>query len=192
MLPYLIIPAFSALVLLIPIGADLSYDSDGLSVYLRLWRKLIKLFPKKKQDNLFSGKNNKKHGLSFHDWPDIITTVRIALKHIEVDKFMLHYTASGADPYDAVSRYGKVYAIVNAVYPLIDAKENDVVIKTDFEKESSIIIFEIKINTRIYKLFEISFSEGAAVLKIFLNRFIKHRKANHGKQTKRYDADYNV
>lgn len=192
MLPYLIIPAFSALVLLIPIGADLSYDSDGLSVYLRLWRKLIKLFPKKKQENLFSGKNNKKQRLSFGEWPDIITTVRIALKHIEVDKFMLHYTASDADPYCAVSRYGKAYAIVSAVYPLIDAKENDVLIKTDFEKENSDLIFEIKINTRFYNLFKISFSEGAAVLKIFLKRFIRQRKAGHGKQTQRYDADYNV
>lgn len=192
MLPYLIIPAFSALVLLIPIGADLSYDDHGLSVYLRLWRKLIKLYPKKKQEKLFSGKNNKKQGLSFNDWPDIITTVRIALKHIEVDKFMLRYTAAAADPYSAVSRYGKVYAIVSAVYPLIDAKDNDVLIKTDFEKDNSVLIFEIKISARIYKLFKISFSEGAAVLKIFIKRFISHRKAGNGKQTQRYDADYNV
>lgn len=181
MLPYLIFPAFSALVLLIPVGVDLSYDPDGFRVYLRLWRKLIKLFPKKNQEKSFSGKNNSRQGLSFREWPDIITTVRIALQNIEIDKFMLHYTASDTDPYSAVCRYGKVYAIANTVYPLIDAKENDILINTDFEKEKSVLVFKIEINARICKLFRISFLEGAAVLKFVLKHLFKQRKAVHGK-----------
>lgn len=183
MLPYLIFPAFLAFVLLIPIGLELSYN-DGLCLYLRLWRKLTKLFPKKKQEKSFSDKNNKKQKLSFNEWPDIINTVRIVIEHLGFEKFKLHYTSADADPYTAVINYSRACAIVGAVFSTADAEEKDVQLQINFESEQSTLNFELSISARFYQLFEISFAEGAAVFKFILKHFLKQRKAVHGKQTK--------
>ena len=187
MLPYLIIPAFLALVLLVPVSADISYDADGLRVYLRLWKKLIQLFPKKKQDNSLSGKNKEKQKLSFYDWQDIIKPVLKVLKNLKLSKFKLYYISAGPDPYKAVRNYSMACAALSSVYPFIDAKDRDVVLRTDFEQEKSTLFFYISITVIMLKLLLVSLTAGKDIIRIFIKR-----KVSHGKQTQRYDADYNV
>lgn len=176
MLPYLIIPAFLALALLIPVGMDVSFDADGLRVCLRLWQKLIKLLPKKKQDNSLSGKNKKKQKLSFSEWQDIIKPALKLIGKMELSTLKLHYISAGPDPYRAVSNYNKAYVLASSVYPFVRAENEDIVIRTDFDKSKSVLELYASVTTRLYRLFLSSDSLGLAVIKVYINRKVIHGK----------------
>lgn len=174
MLSYLIIPAFLALVLLVPVGADISYDGDGLKVYLRLWQKLIRLLPKKKQDNSLSGKNKKKQKLSFYEWQDIIKPVLKVIRNLKLSKFKLHYISANPDPYKTVRNYSAACTAVSAIYPFIEAKDKDIVLRTDFEAEKSTVLLYISINVIMLKLLLVSVTAGKDVIRIFVKRKVIH------------------
>lgn len=77
---------------------------------------------------------------------------------IRVDRFMLHYTAAGDDPYDTALIYGYVNGALSSLAPLCRKKFKvqsvDVRTDVDFTADSMNIDFAIAVTMRIGQIFE--------------------------------------
>lgn len=77
---------------------------------------------------------------------------------IRVDRFMLHYTAAGDDPYDTALIYGYVNGALSSLAPLCRKKfkvrDADVRTDVDFTADSMNIDFAIAVTMRIGQIFE--------------------------------------
>ena len=77
---------------------------------------------------------------------------------IRVDRFMLHYTAAGDDPYDTALIYGYVNGALSSLAPLCRKKfkvrNADVRTDVDFTADSMSVDFAIAVTMRIGQIFE--------------------------------------
>ena len=77
---------------------------------------------------------------------------------IRVDRFMLHYTAAGDDPYDTALIYGYVNGALSSLAPLCRKKfkvrDADVRTDVDFTADSMSVDFVIAVTMRIGQIFE--------------------------------------
>ena len=200
MLAVLIVLAVLALILSIPVSAEIFYDSDGLKVSLKIWFKLIKILPKKPEtQNKSVTVKKKKFDFSFSEWLDIagmtFNTVRRLTSKLNIGVLKLRYISAGDDPFEVVSRYNAVSAAVRTIYPLLNLKESEIKLECDFEAEKSDFAFSFEMKIRIFHLMFIAPATAYSMLKLLLRNRRKQRKGNseakHGKQTQQHYADNN-
>ena len=79
------------------------------------------------------------------------------LFRIRVDRFMLHYTAAGSDPYDTAVTFGYLNAALSALAPICAKKykstDADVRTEIDFMKDKTEIDFGIALSFRLCHIF---------------------------------------
>lgn len=180
-----IIAAIIALIMLIPVGADIAYEGGRFSLSAKVCGVLLQLLPRPERDESAPKKEKKpkeekkpkqetpegeqpekpkkKLKLSFNK-EEIFLLVKKVLKRFgrfgrkfRVDRFLLHYTAAGDDPYDTAVTFGYVNAALSTLAPIcaqrFDVKDCDVRTDIDFTREDMELDFGLAFSIRIGAFF---------------------------------------
>lgn len=173
-----------ALIMLIPIGADIGYEDGELAVSAKAAGLLIQLIPKPPKDESKPKKEKKprkpkkekpkkekppkeKKPLNFSR-DEIFSLVKKVLskfgrfgRKFRVERFLLHYVAGGKEPYDVASTFGYVNAALSSLAPIcakrFEVKDCSVRTDIDFSLEKPKIDFGICITLRIGAIFALAF-----------------------------------
>ena len=214
MIGWIILGVLLALILLIlflPLGVDLGYEGGSFHLSAKLGSVLIQLFPKKPKDKpekqdkkkkrkkLEDGeeekkkKPNKKPGLSLNrdELLEILQQVHFGIKRFnhawKVDRFVLHYVASGPDPYDTAVFYGKVNAVLSSLAPLcrqrFQVKDCSVWTDVDFTADDFFLELGLAMTITLWRLLGVINRLGFGVLRILLRS--KRRRKREEKELKK-------
>lgn len=191
-----------AALMLIPIGADIGYEGGQFRLAAKVCGVQLQLLPKppadetapkkekkpkkqkKKPDSETTGDTppQKKLKLSFNK-DEILSLVKKALRHFgrfgrkfRVDRFLLHYTAAGDDPYKTAVTFGYVNAALSTLAPMctqrFEVKDCDVRTDIDFGIDKTVIDFGTAFSIRIGSIFGLAFGLAFSALGILIkNKF---------------------
>ena len=215
-----IIAVIIALIMLIPVGADISYIGGQFGLSAKMCGVLLQLFPKpevdpdapkkpkkpkkekkKKEPKPAEAaetekKPKKKLKLSFTK-EELFSLVKKVLRRFgrfgrkfRVDRFLLHYTAAGDDPYDTAMTDGYINAALSALAPMcrerFDVRDCDVWTNIDFSKEKLELDFAVAFSIRIGAFFGLIFGIVGSALGILIKNQCRllGEKLRRGKQEK--------
>ena len=106
-------------------------------------------------------------------------------RKLSVDRFLLHYTAAGKDPYNTAMTFGYVNGALTTLAPIcrrtFDAKDVDVWTDVDFTTEKTKVDFGVALTIRIGQIFGVVFSILFGALGILIKhkiRKFKEKRAN--------------
>ena len=190
-----------ALIMLIPVGADVGYENGELSLSAKVCGIMLKLLPRKPADGSEPKKEKKpqkekkpkeagpeqtpkprkKLNLQLN-MDEILALVKAVLRgfgkfgKLTVDRFMLHYVAAGSDPYATAMTYNYVNAALSSLAPICAerfiVKDCDVWTNIDFTEEKTRIDFGLCVVIRIGQVFRMVFAIIFGVLWILIkNKF---------------------
>ena len=182
-----VIVGIIALIMLIPVGADVGYENGELSVSAKVCGVMLKLLPRKpadeskprKEKKLKKEKKPKEPGPDQAAKPkkklnlqlnrdEILALAKAVLRGVgkfgklTVDRFMLHYVAAGSDPYATAMTYNYVNAALSSLAPICAerfiVKDCDVWTNIDFTEEKTRIDFGLCVVIRIGQVFRMAFA----------------------------------
>ena len=180
------------LVLFTPLGVSVDYDAAGFRAAARVMRFDVQVFPRpERPDRPKKEKKPKKEKPAGEpaqeakkkDRPPLITKdmipelLRLALRtlsrfrrRLTVNRFKLHVTVGGPDPYDTVMTYGAInYAVAtvgSAAGHAFNVKSSDVQTGVDFSAESMTLEAGITITIDLARIIAVAAMAGAGFLKI--------------------------
>ena len=188
-------------VLLMPVGADVEYIGGKLKVSAKACGILIQLIPKKmkekhekpkkekkpkkpkkekkpkkkKEGEEEKPKEKKKLDFTKEEIFELIEKVLGSLKKfgkLTVDRFLLHYTAGGKDPYNVATTLAYVNASLCALEPVCSrqfrVKDYDVWTDSDFTADKMKIDAAVCITLRLWQFVRVGLAAGVGVLGILL------------------------
>lgn len=197
-----IIAAIIALIMLIPIGADIGYEGGQLTISAKAAGVLIRLFPKSPEDRSKPKKEKKpkeppkkpeeenkpkkpkkKLKLEFTK-EELLELVKKVLsgfgifgRKLRVDRFLLHYVAAGDDPYKTAVMFGYVNAALDILAPICSQRftvdDLDVRTDCDFTADKMKIDFGIAMTIRIGAIFRMVFAILFGALGILIKNKIR-------------------
>lgn len=196
-----VIVGIIALIMVIPVGADVGYEGGEFRLSAKVCGILLHLLPKKPADESAPKKEKKpkkqkkpkkekaeepakpkkKKKLSFNT-DELLALVKAVLKgfgkfgKLTVDRFMLHYVAAGADPYSTAMTYNYVNAALSSLAPICAqrfiVKDCDVWTNIDFTRDKTEIDFGLCVTLRIGQVFRMAFAIAFGALGILIkNKF---------------------
>lgn len=191
------------LVMFIPVGIDGEYIAGNYKLAAKISFFRLQLLPQKPQkpkkekkakkqpDSAEASpqepkKQKKKLSLSFNR-EEIFSLIKHALKavgkfggHINVDRFLLHYTAAGKDPYDTAQTFGYVNAALSSLAPICakryKVKDCDVWTRIDFLEEKMSLDFALALSIRIGQILSVAFALLYRAAIIFIKNKLRLRK----------------
>ena len=210
-----VIVAIIVAIMLVPVGADVAYEGGKLRLSAKVCGVLLQLIPKppadetkpkkekkpkkpkkkkkKAEEQAQTGeeKPKKKLDLDF-SMDEILGLVKSVLRglgrvgrKLSVDRFLLHYTAAGKDPYNTAMTFGYVNGALTTLAPIcrrtFDAKDVDVWTDVDFTTEKTKVDFGVALTIRIGQIFGVVFTILFGALGIFIKhkfRKFKEKRAN--------------
>lgn len=186
MIALTIIIVLLVLLLIMPVGADVSFIGGEFKLRVKIGPVGKLLFPPKdkkkektkkpKKEKPDKGGGKKKLRLGFDDITAIAKIGLKALKRfrhcLSIDLFMLHLTAAAEDPYDAVMAYGYVNAGIGALMPLahsaLKIRDEDIQIRMDFTEEMTSADARLVATLQIWEILYIAILAVAAFLKWYM------------------------
>lgn len=204
---WLIALGILVLLAILPVGVCLIYNEDGLILSLLLGAVKIKLFPKapkegKKKEKPKKQKNKKnktpqpktkpvKKEKSGGKITDFLPLVDVGLKFLgsfrrklRVKRLELNYVMAGGDPCDMALSYGKAWAAVGNVMPLLERifviKKRNIQVQCDFAADSAKITARLDITITIGRVVGIAVKYGVKALREFLK--IKNKNKGGAKK----------
>lgn len=210
-----VIVAIIVAIMLVPVGADVAYEGGELRLSAKVCGMLLQLIPKppadetkpkkekkpkkpkkqkkKAEEQTQTGeeKPKKKLDLDF-SMDEIMGLVKSVLRglgrfgrKLSVDRFLLHYTAAGKDPYNTAMTFGYVNGALTTLAPIcrrsFDAKDVDVWTDVDFTTEKTKVDFGVALTIRIGQIFGVVFTILFGALGIIIKhkfRKFKEKRAN--------------
>jgi len=154
---------------LLPIGIRASYDSDGALIQLRVGPFFYKVYPSnrtyQKQKRTSNGgsdsdqtKSGKKSGGNLNDIMPMLRVVWDLLKDfkrkLKVQKLEFKLILAGADPCDLSMNYGRAWAALGNIMPVLDNHFN--ICKRNLEIECDYLADQ----TTVYLLIDLTMSVG--------------------------------
>lgn len=187
-----IITAFILLGLaFLPLGLTVSYDSQGPGAWLRVGPARFLLYPSNSKPKVKKGKPGKKAGstgktASGGSIKDFFPFVRLVLdflvdfRHkLRVDLLELKIVLAGGDPADLAQNYGKTWAALGNLWPLLERcfviKKRNVQAQCDFESDETTIAARLDISVTVGRLLILLCRYGLRGIKEFMN-FRKKRQ----------------
>jgi len=181
---------FIALVMMIRVGVDFSYIESALRLNIRICGFPLKVLPRegeklkkkskaKSEKKQGDGEESEKKSFSLPFNKDEIIALLKALfrgigrfgRKLKVEKFHLHYTAGGSDPYKTAVTFGSVNAVLSAVAPICAARvrvrDCDVWTNIDFMSEKTKLDAAVIVSIRIGQAVAAALRIAFAALKIF-------------------------
>ena len=192
-----VIVAIIVVLMLVPVGADVAYEGGELRLSAKVCGMLLQLIPKPPADETKPKKEKKpkkpkkKLDLDF-SMDEILGLVKSVLRglgrfgrKLSVDRFLLHYTAAGKDPYNTAMTFGYVNGALTTLAPICRrtfvAKDVDVWTDVDFTTEKTKVDFGVALTIRIGQIFGVVFTILFGALGIFIKhkfRKFKEKRAN--------------
>ena len=210
-----VIIAIIVAIMLVPVGADVAYEGGELRLSAKVCGVLLQLIPKppadetkpkkekkpkkpkkqkkqpEEQTQTGEEKPKKKLDLDF-SMDEIMGLVKSVLRglgrfgrKLSVDRFLLHYTAAGKDPYNTAMTFGYVNGALTTLAPIcrrsFDAKDVDVWTDVDFTTEKTKVDFGVALTIRIGQIFGVVFTILFGALGIIIKhkfRKFKEKRAN--------------
>ena len=210
-----VIVAIIIAIMLVPVGADVAYEGGELRLSAKVCGVLLQLIPKppadetkpkkekkpkkpkkqkkqpEEQAQTGEEKPKKKLNLDF-SMDEIMGLVKSVLRglgrfgrKLSVDRFLLHYTAAGKDPYNTAMTFGYVNGALTTLAPIcrrsFDAKDVDVWTDVDFTTEKTKVDFGVALTIRIGQIFGVVFTILFGALGILIKhkfRKFKEKRAN--------------
>lgn len=200
-----ILVAVIALIMVIPIGADVGFEEGELRLSAKVAGILIELLPKPPRDESKPAKEKKpkkekpkkdkppkeKKPLNFSR-EEILSLVKKALskfgrfgRKFRVERFLLHYVAGGKDPYDVASTFGYVNAALSSLAPVcaerFEVKDCSVRTDIDFSLEKTKVDFGLCLTIRIGAIFSLAFGLVFAALGVLIRnklRLFREKRQN--------------
>ena len=199
------------LIMLVPVGADVGYESGELRLSAKVCGMLLQLLPKPPADESKPPKKKKpkkektpkakkpegeaapKKKLSFNR-DELLGLLRAVLKgfgrfgrKLNVDRFLLRYTAAGSDPYDTAMEFAYVNAALSGLAPIcrkrFDVKDCRVRTDVDFTAEKTAVDFGLAVTIRVGQIFGVIFTIIFGALGILIKN--KLRLAKEKRQAKK-------
>ena len=184
-----------ALIAMVPIGVSALYDEEGprVSVIAGLIR--IRVFPVKKKQKKEKEKpkenkpkskktskstnqkqEKKKKGGSIHDFLPIIDLLLDFLaafgRKLRVNQLELKLILGGPDPCDLVENYGKGWAVLGNLMPLLEnafvIQKRDLEVECDFLADNTTIIARLDLTITIGRIISLLVFRGVPILKELL------------------------
>lgn len=166
---------------MIPIGADIGYENNQLSLSAKICGLYLQLLPKgekaekvpkekkpkkekkkKKEPEEQKEKPKKKLNLELN-FDEIIALLKKVFKGLgkftrfKVDRFLLHYVGGGDDPYKTAVTFGKINAAICALAPVcrerFQCPDTDVFTDVDYTAGKTAIDFGLGFSIRIGQIF---------------------------------------
>lgn len=210
-----VIIAIIVAIMLVPVGADVAYEGGELRLSAKVCGMLLQLIPKppadetkpkkekkpkkpkkqkkrpEEQAQTGEEKPKKKLNLDF-SMDEIMGLVKSVLRglgrfgrKLSVDRFLLHYTAAGKDPYNTAMTFGYVNGALTTLAPIcrrtFDTKDVDVWTDVDFTTEKTKVDFGLALTIRIGQIFGVVFTILFGALGILIKhkfRKFKEKRAN--------------
>ncbi|MBQ7895585.1 MAG: hypothetical protein IJ364_03395 [Oscillospiraceae bacterium] len=192
------------LLLLIPVGVDGEYIGGELKLSAKVCGFYIQLIPQKPKkpkkekkekkqktdsqpgNEAKAEKKKRKFKLSFN-LEEILEIIKAALKAVgnfgkklKVDRFLLHYTAAGKDPYSTAQTFGYVNAALSAMAPICAkryrVRDCDVWTRVDFVEEKMSIDFALALSIRVGQILSVAFALLFKALYVFIKNKLRLRK----------------
>ena len=188
MIALIIIIALLLLLLCLSVGVDAAYDSEGLSVKLKIGpvkkalipadtknpkkeKKKKEKKPKKEETDEEKPKRELPFKLTLHDLKELLSIVFRMLgrlgRGLSVDRLVLHVLVAAEDPYDAVMRYGALNAglssLAGPAHSALKIRSEDIQTCVDLEAEKPIFVGQIVLTIQIWEiLYAVLCAGGAA------------------------------
>ena len=201
-----IIIAVLVLIMLIPVGVDAEYVSNEFKLSAKVCGIHIQLVPKKlsekhkpkekkekkpKKAKTEAGDSSAeepkpKKKLSFN-FNELLALAKAALKAVgnfgrklKVDRFLLHYTAAGSDPYNTAQNFGYVNAALSSLAPICArryrVRDCDVWTRVDFMAEKMSIDAALALSIRIGQVLSVAFALLFKAAHIFIKNKLRLRR----------------
>jgi hypothetical protein len=171
----------------LPVGIKAVYDESGFAAKANFGPFSYTLYPKEekkkkevkpvaKAQPAKAAPKEEKGGkadtfiLLLKQLPDFLSDLRrkLRVKHIQ-----LRYTMAGGDPADLALNYGKAWAAIGNLWPLLERffviKKRDVSVLCDFEGSESIILARLHISITLGRALGLACKYGWRILRQMLN-----------------------
>ena len=179
-----------ALIMLIPVGADIAYENSELKISAKFCGVLLQLYPKppeeekpkkepekEKKPKEEKPKEKKPLKLPKFSKEELLELAKAGIgaagkfgRKIKVDRFLLHYTAAGSDPYDTAMTFAYVNAALSVLAPMctrhFTVKKSSVWTNVDFTREKTQLDLGLALTIRIGQMASIGMGMGIKALKI--------------------------
>ena len=218
-----VIVAIIVAIMLIPVGADVAYEGGELRLSAKVCGMLLQLIPKPPADETKPKKEKKprkpkkkkkteetpqtgeekpkkKLNLDF-SMDEILGLVKSVFRglgrfgrKLSVDRFLLHYTAAGKDPYNTAMTFGYVNGALTTLAPIcrrtFNAKDVDVWTDVDFTTEKTKVDLGVALTIRIGQIFGVVFTILFGALGILIkHKFRKFKEKRANKKAGITDSD---
>ena len=190
---WLIAFAVLAFLAIVPIGLRVRYDSNGPWAAFMIGPVRAQLYPRtKKEKSVHSEKKQKadktsgKKKASGGSIGDFLPLVRLVLDiladfrtHLVVDHLRLTLILADSDPCDLALNYGKGWAALGNLMPLLERalviKRRDLEVECDFTAEKTTVIAGADLTLRVWQLAFLAFTHGPGVIKEYFNIMNKRK-----------------
>lgn len=199
---WLIAAGILVLLILLPLGVILRYDSEGARVWLSLGFVRIRVYPakakesapkeKKPEKSTGSGfektKTQKKAGGKLTDFLPLVEDVLAFLvdfkNKLVVKDLRLNIVLAGDDPADLAIHYGRAWAALGNLMPRLERflkiRRRDIRVQCDFESEQTMVDAGLHISITLGRLVWVSVFHGTKLLKKFMS-ILNQRKGGANK-----------
>ena len=195
----LIVVVLIVLLLCVPVGADVGYAGDQLTLKVRVGPLTVTLFPKKPGKDKPKKKPKKDTAQEAESQPkekqkrkldvtkeEIWSAVQVVFRSVKKLRFRLnrikiHFISAFPDPYHTAMVYGYTNAAVDAL-GLTMRKGTDIQLGADFSKDKPVIDVYCSVTIRILYIMKLVFSVLLGAVPILMQR---HRRL---KLTKKANA----
>lgn len=189
------------LLMILPLGVSARYDFRGALVCVIAGPIRIQVFPrkKKKEKKKQASKVNKttekpaasqkssdgevKKGGSVTDFLPLVYRVLDFLgdlrRKLRIDRLELKLVMAGDDPCDLAVNYGRAWAAVGNLFPLLERcfviKKRDVAVECDFTGDKILVFARVDITITVARIFSLGIWHGIRILRDYL-KIMKLRK----------------
>ena len=178
------------LIAIIPAGASIFYEEDGFRAFVIAGPFRIPVFPVKKKEKKekpkkevkkktgksspakAKPKEKKKKGGSLLDFLPVLDKILDFLsafrRKLRVPHLELKLILGGGDPSDVACNYGRGWAVLGNLMPLLDSvlyiKKRDLEVECDFLAEKTTVVARFDISITIGRLLSLVIVQGVPVL----------------------------
>ena len=180
------------LIAMIPVGVSAMYDEDGPRAFVILWPFRISVYPlkkkeKKKENKPAKAKKKKtkvaadkkkteKKGGSIQDFFPLVDLILDFLsafgRKLRVNNLELKLVLAGSDPCDLAVNYGRGWAALGNLIPLLEKvfviKKRDLEVECDFLSDSTKISAGLDLTITVGRIFSLLTVRGIPILRELL------------------------
>ena len=186
--------AILILLAILPLGASVLYDAEGVRVRVVAGPLKLQVFPLKKKPKKDKPQKEKKKK-PVHEpgepgapkpkekkggsWKDFLPLVRVALdllndlrRKLRVDHLKLHLTMAADDPCDLAMNYGRMNAALAGLLSQLERflviKKRDVHVDCDFTASETVILARLDLTITLGRILSIAVVYGIRALMTYL------------------------